>query len=675
MLNKLAFRNARRSMRDYLIYLVTMTIISALMLAFNSLIFSRDLKALYAQDGGIMAAMLCLVTFFLIFIIAWLFHYMIRFMLEKRSREFGTYLLMGMKRKEIRKLFTRENLLIGAAALILGILPGLFFQQILTAIFYHIFQRAYHLSAEVSGYGLLMTVCLFGAVYFLALWRNRRAFKKMKIYDLLYLDRQNQMLRRKQTKRSAVWLFLAVAYTILFFSFLFTGSFNMANVWPMSAGLIVCVYLFYAGLSGLTAIRIERQGKGIYKGERIFLLRQMASKIKTMRFTMGSITVLLALALVGCSAAMMLSDYQNKMLETELPFDVIMFSDEKDDDFARQIAILEKEAEPEALRVYRVYENGSTTVNDWLRENLPYFQNKSQQTENTGSSEYFDYDTYMKLSDYNALRQMLGEEPIRLGERQYLIQTKERLKDSFQRFRKETGIEAAGHSLSCAGIETIPFAQSGENGADYILVVPDRLANSMNPFYSLLAADLKGSAPDGLQDLLADSKDYENEETGEMEAAITWGYGTNEIITMAATVMVRDNMMGEMRFVLASMAYPLFYIAIVFLCVSMTILSVQQLSDSAKYRFRYQVLSKLGLREREIGRIVLKQLASYYLWPMLMAVILSGILSIYAGQRFVFYTGIPTSALFYYGISLLIFAGVYLLYFAATYTGFKRNLF
>ena len=94
MLNKLAFRNARRSMRDYLIYLVTMTIISALMLAFNSLIFSRDLKALYAQGGGIMAAMLCLVTFFLIFIIAWLFHYMIRFMLEKGSREFGTYLLM-----------------------------------------------------------------------------------------------------------------------------------------------------------------------------------------------------------------------------------------------------------------------------------------------------------------------------------------------------------------------------------------------------------------------------------------------------------------------------------------------------------------------------------------------------------------------------------------------------
>ncbi len=151
----------------------------------------------------------------------------------------------------------------------------------------------------------------------------------------------------------------------------------MANVWPMSAGLIVCVYFFYVGLSGLTAIRIERQGKGIYKGERIFLLRQMASKIKTMRFTMGSITVLLALALVGCSAAMMLSDYQNKMLETELPFDVIMFSDEKDDDFARQIAILEKEAEPEALRVYRVYENGSTTVNDWLRENLPYFRTKA----------------------------------------------------------------------------------------------------------------------------------------------------------------------------------------------------------------------------------------------------------------------------------------------------------
>lgn len=675
MLNKLAIRNARRSMKDYLIYLATMTIIAALMLAFHSMIFSEDLKKLYAEGGGIMAILLSLVTFFLIFIIAWLFHYMIRFMLEKRSREFGIYMLIGMKRKEIRRLFTKEQLIIGAAALVLGIVPGLFFEQLLTAVFYHIFQRQYRLSVEISGYGLLLTVCLFGAVYMLALARNRRLFKKIQIRDLLHLDRQNQMLRKKQAKWPVIWLYVALADMFVFFAFLFEGGLNLLNVWPMSAGLIVCVYLFYAGLSGMAAVRLERQGKGLYKGTRIFLLRQMASKIKTTRFTMGSITVLMAMALVGCSAAMMLSDYQNKMLETELPFDVILFSDEKADDFADQIAILQKEARPKTVKVYRVYENGTAVANDWLRERLPYVQNKRQPEKAGGSSEYFDYDTYMRESDYNDLRKMLGKAPIRLGEGEYLIQTKERLRDDFQSFEKEERIAAGGKELTCAGISTIPFAQSGENGADYIFVVPDKLADKMRPFYSLLAADLKGKAPEDLQVRLEDSKDYENEATGELQTAITWGYGSNQIITMAGTVMVRDNLMGEMRFILASMAYPLFYIAIVFLCVSLTILSVQQLSDSAKYRFRYQVLSKLGLREQEIGKVVFKQLAAYYLWPMLIAVILSGVLSVFAGQRFVFYTGISTPALFYYGVSLLIFIGVYVIYFLTTYTSFKRNLF
>ena len=48
--------------------------------------------------AGMMAAMVGIVTFLNVWIIAWLIHYMVRFILEKRSREFGIYLLIGMKR-------------------------------------------------------------------------------------------------------------------------------------------------------------------------------------------------------------------------------------------------------------------------------------------------------------------------------------------------------------------------------------------------------------------------------------------------------------------------------------------------------------------------------------------------------------------------------------------------
>ena len=128
MLNKLALRNARRSARDYLVYLVTMTIIASLMFAFNAMIFSRDIIRLF-QVAGIMAAMIGIATFFILLIVAWLVHYMVNFMLENRSREFGTYMLMGMKQKQIARMFLRENMLLGLMAFILGILPGVFLQR------------------------------------------------------------------------------------------------------------------------------------------------------------------------------------------------------------------------------------------------------------------------------------------------------------------------------------------------------------------------------------------------------------------------------------------------------------------------------------------------------------------------------------------------------------------
>ena len=101
MLYKLAFRNMRRSARDYLVYFLTMTFVTALMSAFNSLIFTKDIGEMF-DVAGIMAALVGLATFFIVLIVAWLINYMVRFMLEKRSREFGIYLLMVIGKNLLR---------------------------------------------------------------------------------------------------------------------------------------------------------------------------------------------------------------------------------------------------------------------------------------------------------------------------------------------------------------------------------------------------------------------------------------------------------------------------------------------------------------------------------------------------------------------------------------------
>ena len=115
MFAKLAYRNVKRSARDYVIYIFTMMLVTAVMFAFHSLLFSEDVQKMF-ESVTLIQVMIGLGTFFVVLIIAWLINYMVQFMLKKRSREFGIYLLIGMTKRQISRLYLRENLLLGAGA-------------------------------------------------------------------------------------------------------------------------------------------------------------------------------------------------------------------------------------------------------------------------------------------------------------------------------------------------------------------------------------------------------------------------------------------------------------------------------------------------------------------------------------------------------------------------------
>ena len=135
MLSKLAFRNMKRSARDYLVYLLTMSLISALMYTFNSLLFQNEARK-YHDAEDMLEVLVALATIFIVWITAWLIGYMVRFMMGKRSREFGIYLLLGMKKGTMAKLYLRENILLGSFSLLLGMGFGVLLQQILMAILF-----------------------------------------------------------------------------------------------------------------------------------------------------------------------------------------------------------------------------------------------------------------------------------------------------------------------------------------------------------------------------------------------------------------------------------------------------------------------------------------------------------------------------------------------------------
>lgn len=698
MMYKLALRNVKRSARDYLVYFFTMAVVTALMFSFHTLLFSKDVQEMF-QVAGIMAVMIGIATFFIVVIIAWLIRYMVRFILEKRGREFGIYLLVGFQKKEIARLYIRENLLLGFGAFAVGIVLGMLFQQILLAIFYTMVQMDYRLHLEWNRNCVLMTAGCYLGCYFLALFSCKRRFKKMNIHDLMDSQKKNEEIKESHEKGKRLLLPLSLLFLGAFGVFLFCfKNWDTGVLTLFLVGLVLTIYLFYTGVSAWIFCYLKNRGDGVYRRDRLFLLRQFSSKVRTMSFTMGTLTALFTLALLGSSVALMFNHFQNQILVDKYPFDVQIYDSSVEEDFHQEMELLERETKVEEFYRYYIYENGTNQVNGWLYTHLKLFGSQYRKSDGTPDWEkirkneemiYCDFDTYMGLSDYNHLRQMLGLSEITLKEDEYGIHIKKRVFQETGDFSGELVVEGNGRTLSFAGYHTEGFSQDGQNGGDYVVIVPDSVIAGMRPYYGELVADVTGDVPSDLQRKLdalekdeekinsqghvmteasADYEDWEDEEIGNSCS------GSDTIVVYAAKNLVRDNVIPEIKYMLSSIVFPLFYVGLVFLCVALTVLSVQQLSDSAKYRFRYQVLSQIGYSRREISGIILKQLLWYYMCPLLLAMAISGLIAVYAGGKFNFYTGTQTPGFMYFLLSVFLFVGIYLVYFAVTYIGFKRNV-
>lgn len=681
MLNKLALRNARRSWKDYLNYFLTLCMITALTFSFQSLLFSKDIYEMihFGQSEELSTAGTMLVTFMavsttaILMIVAWLINYMTRFILEKRSREFAVYLLSGMRKKQIAALYMKENLCLGICALFAGLLLGSGLQQILFWIFYKSIGKNYRVNIEVSPESILLTIILYGACFVIALFRNRKKFSHMEIISLMNMDKQNETINGK---RNTIWkwlFFFSAGNIFLLYFLIFTGRMTKWTAVFEMIGLAFTFYFFYLGLSAFLMKYLKSKGRLIYKKDCLILMRQFSSKIRNTCFVLGTLSLLFMFALTGSSLAFMLSDYQNRQLDVEYPFDIILISDNTENDFAREETLIEENTVPQSMLKYCVYQNGTSDMVDFLYRNLRLFSDKDSDpamAEGRKAVAYYDYDVYMGITDYNSLRKMLGLAPVSLEEGQYLIHMPNRVYQEIKDM-DEKPRNSLHTGLDFAGFRTEGFAQNGHNGTDFLLVVPDEKLVGMKKYFSLMAVMTRGDVPENLSEILYRSA---GKTRGYDELADYIKIGSEELFLTPATIQVKSREVLELKFLMSTLSFPLFYIGLVFLCTAFTVLSVQQLSDSNKYKFRYQILNKLGMGKKKIRNVVAKQLFFYYLCPVILSVIVSAVFILYAGQQFVSYTGIRTEWSLYFGVSLVSFLGIYILYFVITYFQFNKNI-
>ncbi len=203
MLSKLALRNVKRQVVNYLIYFMTVVFTVAMLFSVSNIIFSENLMK-FATSREIRCALICVVVF-ICTIVAFVLSYATSFMLKLRKREFGTYLTLGMTRKNILVIFLAETTIICIGALGLGLVLGLFLYQGLTAVMMHLLEMKFSIAAY-SVQGLILTVCLVLGIFLLASITSAIYLRRVSIYDLIHRDKKVE----KTVKHPTTWLIVTI---------------------------------------------------------------------------------------------------------------------------------------------------------------------------------------------------------------------------------------------------------------------------------------------------------------------------------------------------------------------------------------------------------------------------------------------------------------------------------
>ena len=674
MLGKLSIRNAKRQAKDYIIYFITVAISVALMFSFNSIAVSEDIVELSSMMNAFSQS-ISVISFIIILVMAWLINYTMKFMLEKRSKEFGTFEILGIEKKDISNMFTLENIIIGILALIVGILLGIVLYQLFVSIIMNIFNQPYEITINLNLLAVGITAIYFFGIFLLVLFNSRRKIKKTKVYDLLYAEKKNENNIIKKS-RGNVFLFVVSIVLLVTALLIIKDSFynieeetSATKVLSAIIMLIVGIYLFYISLSSFIVKRYLNNKKRKYKKDNMFLYRNLTSKINTISITMGTIALMFTIILIGGNVALLMNNMLNNEIDMGYPFEIMIST--KDGDFSEYKKYIEENAKVTDMHEYQIYDIPNTNIHEALYDTI--FDDR-----------YFeDIDTVMSLTDYNRLREILGLEKLTLNDDEIIIQTMKTAENFFVEYVKDhPSIKIAEKNLKIKEVRGDNLSQISFNGYTYCLVVPDNLMpliieeskkTEKSEFYDFnhkLVAQTEISTDEefynGLSDLI---------ETQEITETYEYGGEVEEYTTefALATVNTRGARISETKSFFTIISFLAFYIALVFLMTTATLLAIQQLSDSEKYEYRYEILKKLGMDEQHINRLVIKQLLFYFMLPLVIPIIISIPVTIFVGHVFliaVTMEEIIKNLVLVIGLVLL----VYLIYFVATAVQFERNI-
>ncbi len=683
MLFKLSFKNMRKTIKDFAIYFLTLALGVAIFYMFNSLDSQEAMLQVSNSTRELiklMITMLGFVSVFVAIILGLLIVYANNFLINRRKREFGTYMLLGMSKGQISRILLIETILVGIISLVVGLIVGIFASQFMSILVGKLFAADMSKFKFVFSKGACIKTCIYFAVMYIAVMIfNTFTISRYKLINLLNASKKNEKIKIKNLW-VCILVFIIGAVMLGYAYYKVTGGISELSteekMLPVILMGIVSTILIFWSVSGFI-LKIVQLRKNIYlKDVNMFVLRQLHNKINTTVVSMSVICLMLFMTITILSSALSLNSTMRRDLEEMTPVDINLY---KTANLPENKKMSKAQIEDSRKTMVQTLEENGFDMNN-LKDvvEIPIYATNELTWKDTLSPVYDEvkkqfpnllYETaeeLVKVSDYNKVARLYGTTEYNLNDDEYVILCDfDNMKNLRNQALKEDSTITIGSKEYRSKYDECQegyLEMAGSHINTGIILVPDNcnLTEDMKE-ETFLAANYNADTEE-------EKEEIEKNFTDEMNSELYKNLEEKEITIDGMTkIALIESSLGVSTIVL----FIAIYLGIIFLIASSAILALKQLTESSDNKQRYTILRKIGADEKMINGALFKQIGIFFLMPLILAIIHSifGIqfvltmMSVLADSKELLPSVIATA---------IVIGLVYGAYFMATYLGSKN---
>lgn len=649
----ISLKNIRKSFKNYLIFFITTIFGVAIFYVFNSL--SDQAVMLKINESNVslidtLGSIMSVISVFVAVVLGFLIVYANTFLIKRRNKEFGIYLILGMGKVKVAAILIIETVVIGIISMAAGLIVGIAASQGMSILIANLFEADLtKFRFVVSKAAIMKTILYFCIMYGVVLILDIIVSGSRRLINLINSGKKGE----KEINRNPV---LCVIVFIIACILLGTAYYkvtagmedidSIAGVATQIVKGIVGTFLLMFSISGLFLLLVRAKKKFYYKKLNAFTTREISSKINTAVFSAGIISLMMFFSICCLSTVFSvkksIDNNIRKLIPVDIQYETLHTSDAAND--------------PPIDELVDKLVKDKSNLEDMFTVNMYYMDNDNYHYH------FNQINEYMHVSDYNKVARRFGNEEIELKDDEYAVI------GNMEQMMGKNYLKPDGAVITINGKEYKPQSENMYYGFVFIdnyeecfgkYIVPDDVDFSdAEEHIEVLMADLKGDKKtykDTNKKMYFDDVVYGAREGGYYMNV----YCKYEIINISTRLTVVLVFVG-------------IYLGIVFIITGAAILSLKLLSESVRNKEKYTILRKIGVDNRMIRKSVFTQCMIYFGLPLSVAVMHSvfGIQTCTKMMSFYGKSGLLYSILITALIIVLIYGG----YALATYLGSVRIL-